>query len=407
MTTQRLESIRRANTLTLLRSIRVHGPVARIDLCKRHNMSSAGATSITGQMLRHGLIVERESTPDLNRGRGRPRTLIELDPFAASVVCVKLSFNEIRLVVGDFKGQIHRSVVYSLDTHDFTADSLCTFLIDKIEALRAETGMRFRRFLGICIAVQGVVRIAEGAIGWSPAVSFRNAPVAHRLARAFDCPVQLENDTNCIGKAIVSQPDYHRLRNLVVIMLGYGVGMCVFIDGKLYRGATGSSGEFGHTKYEPDGALCACGARGCIEAYLSDYAMYRDARPFMHLPEGDAMHPSEAQMKALTDLGREGHPVAVNLFQKAGRVLGAGLANVVALFNPEQVLVTGSGVRAFDLMQPVMVRTLEDNLVAELVGATRIDAYPWDRDLSCLGGIATALEAGDPQVMAAGGNGGS
>ncbi len=400
MATHRTETIRQSNTLALLRTLRVAGPVARIDLGRRNGMSSATVTSITAELLEYGLILEHESSPVRGRGRGRPRTLIDLDPRAAAVVCAKLSFNEVRFVVGDFKGQIHHSVVYTLDTHDFSAAALCDFLIDKIEALQGETAKQFQRFAGICVAVQGVVSPAEGAIVWSPAGSFRNAPIAERLAQAFHCPVNLENDTNCIGRAIVSQPEYEHCRDLVVIMLGYGIGMCVFIGGRSYSGANGSSAEFGHTKYQPDGALCACGRRGCIEAYLSDYALYRDARAFLELPEGDPFHPAEYQMQALTEHARRGDAVAVSLFDKAGRVLGHGLANVLALFNPELVLVTGSGVRAYDLLEPAMRRALREALVPELIGTTRIAPYPWDRDLSCLGGIATALQAAEPALTA-------
>lgn len=403
MATRHITTIRQDNILALLRALRREGPMARVELGQRIGVSSATVTSITAELMEHGLILEREADrPSSRPRRGRPRTMIDLDPAAAAVVCVKLSLNEIRLVVGDCKGLIQQSVVYTLDTHDFSPEGLIGFLVERIEALRAEVDHRYRRFAGIGVAVQGVAAAAEGEIVWSPAFAFRRARIAERLAEAFRCRVCLDNDTNCIGRAIMMQPEYRHCRDLAVLMLGYGVGMCLFVDGRPYVGATGSSGEFGHSKYQFDGALCACGRRGCIEAYVGDYALYREARAFLELPGGDPFHPDEAQMQALTELARAGDPVAASVFDNAARVLGVGLSNVLALFNPDAVVITGSGVRAYDLLEAPMKAALHECLVPELVGATRIDSHPWDRDLSCLGGIAAVLEAADPECMASG-----
>jgi predicted NBD/HSP70 family sugar kinase len=186
---------------------------------------------------------------------------------------------------------------------------------------------------------------------------------------------------------------------LVVIMLGYGIGMSVLINGVPFLGANGSAAEFGHSKYQPDGALCACGRRGCIEAYTSDYALYRAAAEHLELPAGDSAHPSEQQMQALTQLALQGDPLAQRIYAEAGRALGVGIANVLALFNPDLVLITGSGVRGFDAMQAAMHSAIDEALVAELMGTTRIESCAWDRDMTCMGGIAMALNATDGETL--------
>lgn len=400
MANQSTETVRQDNTLAVIRSLRAQGPVARIDLGPMNGISSATVTSITSDLLSQRIIVEQAPETVRNGSRGRPRTLIHLKPDAAFVICAKVLINEIQLVVGDFSGQIRRSVVFSIGTLALTPGALCNFLRDKIEAMRNEVGEEYDRFAAVCLAIQGVVSPANGTIVWSPALSFRNAAIAKRLAEALGCPVLLENDANCIAKSLASQLEYATYPNLAVIMLGYGTGMSLLIDGKPYLGANGSAAEFGHSKYEPNGALCACGRRGCIEAYVSDYALYRDARAMLPLPPGDdSAHPSEAQMQALTRLATQGDPIAQAIFDKAGRALGHGLANVLALFNPDLVLITGSGVRGYEAMRPAVERTLEESLVEELIGTTRLTTCHWDRDMTCLGGIATALDATDLQTL--------
>ncbi|GHC27191.1 ROK family transcriptional regulator [Aidingimonas halophila] len=390
---------RRDNTLALLRSLRTHGPTARVDLGAMNGISSATVTSITADLLKQELIVELPHDAHRNGGRGRPKTLIELNRDAACVICVKLSINEVQIVVGDFSGHIRHSAHFTLTTQSLTPAQLSDFLETRISEVHATMKASWQRVAGICLAVQGVVSPVNGTIIWSPALGFRNASFADHLADVFNCPVLLENDANCIARILAEQPEYSSYPNLVVIMLGYGIGMSVLIDGKPFLGSQGSAAEFGHSKYEPGGALCACGRRGCIEAYTSDYALYREARSMLALPAGDSAHPSHDQMQTLTQLALQGDPVARQIYDKAGRALGFGIANVLALFNPDLVLITGSGVRGYDAMRPSLERALREALVDELIGASQLATCPWERDMTCLGGIAMTLQAIEPDLL--------
>ncbi|MDQ2696338.1 MAG: ROK family protein [Pseudomonadota bacterium] len=391
-----IETLRVQNVRKLVHSLRLNGPIARIDLGAASGLSAATVTAITARLLADGLIVENLEDSVRTGGKGRPKTLIDLNPKAGYVICARLSINELQLVVGDFKGRIVDSEVHHPNTLMLNEQSLLELLKEHIQALRQRADTLYRRFLGICVIVQGIVGGQRDHIVWSPAVACRNAPIGQPLAAQFGCPVVLENDSNCIGKALMTKPEFRGLKNMVVIMLGYGVGMAVFIDGRLYTGSSGSTAEFGHTKYQPDGPLCACGKRGCIEAYVSDYALYRDARAVLALPEADNFYPTEEQMQVLTRYARNGNLLARDLFDQAGRVLGVGLANVIALFNPELVVVTGVGVRGYAFMEAAIQTKLAEVLVRELIGRTRIRSCPWDDDLTGLGGIATAIEAAEP-----------
>ncbi|WP_447044441.1 ROK family protein [Vreelandella sp. H-I2] len=395
------DTSRHDNTLAVIRTLRDQGPVARVDLGALNGISSATITSISADLIQQGLINERPPETLRPTGRGRPKTLVQLDPNAACVVCIKLSINEIQVVVGDFLGQVRHSEHHIVPTLTLSADELAMLLEEKISAVCAQQLKGFQRLAGICLAVQGVVSLQSGTIIWSPALSLRNVPISSRLAERFHCSVLLENDANCIASVLAAQPAYSGYPHLVVIMLGYGIGMSVLINGVPFLGANGSAAEFGHSKYQPEGALCACGRRGCIEAYASDYALYRAAAGHFNLPTGDSAHPSEEQMQALTQLALNGDPAAQRIYTEAGRALGYGIANILALFNPDLVLITGSGVRGFGAMQPAMHAAIDEALVAELIGTTRIESCAWDRDMTCMGAIAMALQATDAQTLLA------
>ncbi|MBK8159965.1 MAG: ROK family transcriptional regulator [Rhodospirillaceae bacterium] len=377
------------NRHRILQAVRLHGPLARVDLGAIVALSPASVSSITGDLMRDGLIREVPGN-DAGRGRGRPKVMIELTPTAACMIAVKLSINRIEVALGNFAGGIGPLQVRALNTLELTDSGLIEALADMIDACIASIPAEFGPLTGIGLAVQGLVHKNETLV-WSPALTVRNVNIAAPLARRFHLPVIAMNDADCIALAIRHRPELQAVENLAVVMLGAGVGMGLILGGKLHSASSGAGAEFGHTKYQLDGPLCHCGRRGCIESFVGDYALYRDARSMLDLPNTDALHPSEEQMQALVELARNGHPVATSLFQQAGRALGYGLSNLIALIGPDLVLLTGSGVRGYAQMEEEMRRSLEEALVDTLLEQTEIRAYPWDEDLTIRGIVLQVL----------------
>lgn len=377
------------NRHRILQAVRLHGPLARVDLGSIVSLSPASISAITGELMRDGLIREVPGN-DAGRGRGRPKVMIELTPTAACMIAVKLSINRIEVTLGDFAGGIGKVTARALNTLELSDQGLLSLLEEVIEASILAIPADFGPLTGIGLAVQGLVHKNETLV-WSPALSVRNVNIAGPLARRFNLPVIAMNDADCIALAIRHRAELQTVENLAVVMLGTGVGMGLILGGKLHSASSGAGAEFGHTKYQIDGPLCHCGRRGCIESFVGDYALYRDARSMLDLPNTDALHPSEEQMQALVELAESGHPVATSLFQQAGRALGYGLSNLIALIGPELILITGSGVRGYGQMEAEMRRSLDEALVDTLLAQTEIRAFPWTADLTIRGIVLQVL----------------
>ncbi|WP_108127716.1 ROK family protein [Saccharospirillum mangrovi] len=385
------EQIRAANRVDIINALRVFGPVARVDIGRITRLSPATVTAITSELANQGVIAEvKDSTP--TTGRGRPRVLIDLNPNHAYVLGIKLSINEIRLMLGDLKGNIIAESVVTAKTQAHNQDSLNEMLVSQAQHFMAGYPEQAKRLVSLGIAIQGFVDVHAGDVVWSPALNMRHVNLTLALEAAFNCPVDLANDANCIAYAIHKQPDFANCRDFAVLMIGYGVGGGLIVGGELYSGHFGAAAEFGHTKFSHEGPQCACGRRGCIEAYVADYALYRDASAVMDLPATDRRHPSEKQMSRLTQLARDGDVAASRLFHQAGKALGFGIANILALLSPQKVVVTGPGVRAFDQMQAGILEGIEDSLIPELIGRADIIQYPWSQDMTGKGIIALALK---------------
>lgn len=385
------EQIRAANRLDIINALRVFGPVARVDIGRITKLSPATVTAITSELAGAG-VIEEVKAPAPSTGRGRPRVLIDLNPNHACVLGIKLSINEIRLMLGDLKGNILAESVVAAKTQAHDQDSLNDILVSQAQRFMAAYPDQANRLVSLGIAIQGFVDVHAGDVVWSPALNMRHVNLTRALAAAFNCPVELANDANCIAYAIHKQPDYANCRDFAVIMIGYGVGGGLIVGGELYSGHFGAAAEFGHTKFSHEGPQCACGKRGCIEAYVADYALYRDASAVMDLPATDRRHPSEKQMRRLTQLAIEGDAAATRLFHQAGKALGFGIANILALLSPQKVVVTGPGVRAFEQMQAGIVEGIDDSLIPELIDRADINPYPWSQDMTGKGIIALALK---------------
>jgi len=385
------EQIRLANRKLVVDYLRVHGPVARVDMGPVLNLSPATVTSITSDLQKEGRLVEIPTTSEGAVSRGRPRVLIDLSAKVQFVVGVKLSINEIRIMLGDQKGNIVKTQVSELQTlalnSEGVVEALCSTLRSFIATLPST-----QRPKAIGLAVQGVVNGLTGEVVWSPALADKHIRLQEPLQEVFKMPVLVANDANCLAMAIRHQPKYQQLTDFAVVMLGYGVGMGMVVNGELYMGHHGAAAEFGHTKYSADGAQCLCGKRGCIEAYVGDYALYRDATAITKLRQEDHLHPTETSMAHLVELADQHASAVEDLFERAGKVLGYGLSNYIALMSPETIVLSGPGIRAFRHLEAGIRSGLKGALVQELMAETSLEAVDWDEDMTVLGVIALALQ---------------
>lgn len=391
MKTLDTEQIRQANRKLVVDYLRVNGPVARVEMGKALRLSPATVTSITSELQIEGLLVEVSAVPDSAVIRGRPRVLIDLATDTQFVIGVKLSINEIRLMLGNQKGQIVKTGVVELQTLLLSSEGLLDAISGELRLFIAKL-QPTQKPKAIGLAVQGVVNSLNGEVVWSPALLEKHIQLKQALQDTFGVNVLIANDANCLAMAVRQQQKFQQLSDFAVVMLGYGVGMGMFVRGELYAGHHGSAAEFGHTKYSPDGAQCLCGKRGCLEAYVGDYALYRDASALMRLPQDDHLHPTEEGMMYLIEQAESNNVAIQDLFDRAGRALGHGVANYIALMSPETVVFSGPGIRAFHLMEAGLRTGLSSALVSELIAETRLEAVHWQDDMTGLGIIALALQ---------------
>lgn len=396
--------VRRQNRRLVLDALRQHGSMARIELGRLTGLSPASITSISGQLIAEGLIKEKDDATviGLRQRRGRPLVRLEINPGAVNIVMVKLSIDEIELVLADFRGDITARELLRIETYDAVASHFSDEVAEAIANFLARFKVKRASVARITVAVQGVANSQDGSIVWSPAFAARNIPVCGPISARLGIACTIANDANLMAEALLGSDPARFAGTSAIVFIGYGVGMGLIINGQVYHGATGAASEIGHMNHVIGGPLCRCGRRGCIEAYAADYAIMRLAEGTeMSGPPMSKRVPQEA-MIALEDRARHGDTKALSAFARAGEALGYGIARMVSVISPEHVLIAGPGTRAMALIEPNLRQAFAEALVKELRRNVDIEAIPVDNDMIVRGGIEDALHRLDREVFAAG-----
>ena len=230
-----------------------------------------------------------------------------------------------------------------------------------------------RRLLGTGVGVAGDVDPVQGVVRFAPNLKWKNVPLAalFRLAK-FPEPCHVENDANAAAWGAHRLEPGRPFRNLVVLTLGTGVGGGLVLEEKLYRGASGSAGELGHMVVEAGGDPCVCGNRGCLEEYMGGAALVRWARREYARKNRRPAGPLDPRI--LEDRARAGDPVARAAWRRGARALGVALANLLNIFNPDAILLTGGVAKGAPLFLPGALREMSSRAFATPRRAARIGA---------------------------------
>jgi glucokinase len=208
------------------------------------------------------------------------------------------------------------------------------------------------------VAAAGYVDAAGEIVRFAPHLPWLEEPVRSRLEDRWGVPVHLENDATAAAHAEATYGAARGVNDVLVVTMGTGIGGGIILGGALHRGWNGMGGEFGHMQVVPNGLPCECGQRGCWEQYSSGNALVRFAREGMGsmptvLEERCAGNPTLLTGPMVTEAAEAGDLLAREAFAHVGDWLGVGLANLVAAFDPECVVVGGGVSVAGDkLLEP-------------------------------------------------------
>ena len=274
-----LEGLRERNKLRVIEALRQQGTASRSDLARLTGLSRTTITSLVTDLQRRGLVVEQTGTSDLEpAGRGRPPTLLRLDPSAGTALGVYFGHDHIRVAAADLSSTVlaERKLELDVDHSQAAAFDAAVALVDVV--LR-EAGHARSDVIGVGMGISGPVDLS-GTVGHTVILpDWTGLNAGAELSRRLDLPVTVDNDANLGALAEVALGAARGLTDVIYVMVSSGIGSGLILGGRLHRGATGFAGELGHVYVVEKGAVCRCGNRGCLETVASTDALLELLRP--------------------------------------------------------------------------------------------------------------------------------
>lgn len=378
--------------------VRAAGQIARVQLAKDLCISPASVTTITSELIENGILEEVQTPREGDSGRGRPAVALGVKPGMRHVVGIKLSDREHTAVLVDYAGNRIAGEAIPRTPGAMDLPGILDAAERLIERVCASGGVARSALHAVGLGVPGFVDCVSGIVHWSPVLSSRHVPLQAALRERLGLAVFIDNDANLVTLAELWFGVGRALSDFAVVTIEHGVGMGFVMNHRIYRGARGMGMELGHTKVQLDGALCRCGQRGCLEAYVADYALVREAQTALNLTH-DETQSVGVMLESLYAHAKAGNAAARSIFRRAGRYLSVGLANVVNLFDPQLVILSGERMRydylyareTLEEMQQLMLDTGRD--------APSIETHAWGDLLWAHGAAALALHELTEQLL--------
>ena len=370
--------------------IRNNLQMARIDIANETGMSPATVTAITAELITAGLIEEIQRSPEPGQSkRGRPRVDLKLRGKAHIVAGMKLTAKLVTAVVLDLEGNQLGKAQLPTPSSVMPASQAVQLIKDLVEEAAQSAGLRSEDLSAIGVGIPGTVKAETGFIDWCPMIEEQEFNFQQMLNEALPMPAFVDNDANLVAMAELWFGLGKDVPDFLVVTIEQGVGLGIVLDGKIYRGTQGFGAEFGHTKVQLEGALCRCGQRGCLEAYVADYALLREAELFVH---GDKDKNSERRLVQLYESAKQGDHTARSIFDRASRMFAMGLANLVNLFDPALVILSGEQMQFDYLYAQTVFDAVKESSIQKGHHSPEIRIHKWGDLMWAKGAAAYALE---------------
>jgi glucokinase-like ROK family protein len=342
-------AMREVNRSIVLDIIRRGGKVSRTDLAKRSALTKPTVSAIVEDLLARGIVQEVGFGKTVATG-GRRARLLEFNDASAAYLGLRFGVHTTMLAIADARGEV-RAIKETPTIPDDPHAAVRAALLLLDEALE-EAGLPRERLQSVGVTVPGMVDTRSGTVAFAPNLGWSDVPIRAMLQQALDLPVVVHNVTNSGALAEGRVGAAKGARSYVWVYVGHGVGAGIVIDGQLFSGTKGFSGEIGHCPIVDDGPLCSCGLRGCLETLASGKAIERIAAEAARGSEATSLasHQGPFDAAVVLEAARSGDAVAQRILREVGQHLGVGLSYLINVLDPELVVLGGRVMEAADFI---------------------------------------------------------
>lgn len=307
------------------------------------------------------------------------------------VIGIDLGGTKISGAIADFKGNIVSKYIISTNSNEGEKAVLDRITI-VIEKVIEESKIDKNQILAIGIGSPGPLDAKKGIILTTPNLPFKNFNIVEPLKDKFNIPVYLDNDANAaaIGEYVFGAG--RGTNNMVFITVSTGIGGGAILNGKIYRGNTCNALEIGHTTIEKDGPKCNCGNYGCAEALASGTAIGREGKEAVERGEKTSLSSYEKiTAYEVFKEAEKGDAVSQKVLDKALNYLGICVANIIASFDPEMVIIGGGVSKGGNIVFQKVKEVVDKRCFKAMSESTKIVPAALGTDAGVIGAVALAI----------------
>ncbi len=388
-----LESLRELNRLRVVDALRRHGTLSRADIARITGLSRSTISTLVADLHSRGFVIERADADDGPRAPalGRPPVLLRLDPSAGIAAGVDFDHTHVRVAVSDLSRTVVAEGVEDLDV-DHDAHRSLDIAVDLVRRALEDAGVDADRLLAVGVALAAPVDQVDGRLYESAILAdWTGIDVAGELRSRLGVPVHLDNDANLGALAEVTLGAGQSARTAVYVQLSSGIGAGLIVDGRPFRGATGTAGEIGHVTVDEDGDLCRCGNRGCLETLASGPALLKAV---------EERRGSPVTLTEVIELAAGGDGEVLAVVEQLGRCVGRVVGQICDVLNPEMVVIGGDLSAAGELLVGPLRDTVMQVALPPTTRRLQVVAGELGDRANVLGALALAIAQSEQAVAA-------
>ena len=319
--------VKQINKTLVLEKVMNEAPISRAYIAKQLGLNKGTVSSLVSELIDEHLVFE--TGPGESSGGRRP-VMLTFNKDAGYAIGVDLGVNYILSILTDLKGNVVREIYQHITNTEY--EHVFSIIKKSINDLIESAPDSPYGIIGIGIGVPGIVN-NQGEILIAPNLHWENVQLKEQIEKTFNLPVVIENEANAGAygeKLFGAGKDFN---NMIYVSAGIGIGVGIIIDGELYTGNNGYSGEMGHTIIMVDGKKCSCGSVGCWELYASEKALLE------HVKEKHIINSECLTIEMLIQETEAGNDAIIEVFKEIGKYLSVGINNIIKTFNPQQVII--------------------------------------------------------------------
>ena len=375
--------------LSIVKALYFNGTISCSDISKITGASIPNVSKNLYELIDEGYVVEKGFAE--SKG-GRKPLMYSLVAGKFYIVSVAMDQFSTRIAIVD----VNNSFVKGVECFDFNlydANSSADYLIEKINGFIDSSGISKKEIYGIGIAMPGFFDISTGTN--KTFLKNQDKGLRDYISELTGFPTFIDNDSSAIALAELKFGIGRTNKEIMVINIGWGIGLGMIVNGEIFRGFSGFAGEFSHIPLFKNERICSCGKRGCLETEVSLTIIEQKAQKAISTGEYTTIATNENGKVTISSVlaeANKGDHLAIKLISEGGYYIGQGIAVLIHIMNPQSIVLSGKGSEAGKVWLAPIQQALNELCIPALLNKTEVILSPLGSNAQLIGAAALVVD---------------